>query len=176
LTYSWSFDDGGTATGASVQHTFSTLGAHTATLTVTDPLGLSAARTAQLTVVGAAGVASAGAARVSGSSAASELGCAGASGQTCEINLSLSVTETLERGRAVAVSAGAKARKRTVTVGTASATLAAGQGEKLAVELNSAGRALLERHRRLAAKLTATSGTSVLDSQTVTFKLAKKRR
>src|SRR5262249_28725378 len=37
LTYAWVFDDGSTATGQSVFHAFSTVGPHTATVTVTDP-------------------------------------------------------------------------------------------------------------------------------------------
>jgi PKD repeat protein len=49
LTYSWSFDDGTTETGASfVDHTFDTTGVHQGTLTVTDSSG--AARTATATV------------------------------------------------------------------------------------------------------------------------------
>jgi PKD repeat protein len=36
LQYAWSFDDGGTAEGATVYHAFETAGAHVATLTVSD--------------------------------------------------------------------------------------------------------------------------------------------
>jgi hypothetical protein len=36
LTYSWSFDDGTTANGATVSHAFATAGSHTGALTVTD--------------------------------------------------------------------------------------------------------------------------------------------
>lgn len=48
LTYRWTFDDGASATGASVTHAFTTAGAHSATVTVTDPTGLHA--TARVTV------------------------------------------------------------------------------------------------------------------------------
>jgi PKD repeat protein len=41
LTYAWSFDDGATATGATTSHAFATPGSRVATLTVTDPAGLS---------------------------------------------------------------------------------------------------------------------------------------
>jgi PKD repeat protein len=41
LTYVWTFDDGQPVTGTSAQHAFATAGQHTATLTVTDPTGLS---------------------------------------------------------------------------------------------------------------------------------------
>jgi hypothetical protein len=50
LTYSWTFDDGGGAPGASVQRTFSTPGLHFGTVTVTDPSGRSATATASAVV------------------------------------------------------------------------------------------------------------------------------
>lgn len=50
LTYAWSFDDGATATGATVTHAFSTPGVHTATLTVTDPTGLTTKQAVGVTV------------------------------------------------------------------------------------------------------------------------------
>lgn len=37
LTYTWSFDDGGSASGSAPSHVFASPGAHAATLTVTDP-------------------------------------------------------------------------------------------------------------------------------------------
>ncbi|HMJ35398.1 MAG TPA: PKD domain-containing protein [Baekduia sp.] len=37
LTYAWTFDDGGSAGGVAASHVFASPGAHTATLTVTDP-------------------------------------------------------------------------------------------------------------------------------------------
>ena len=42
------------------------------------------------------------------------------------------------------------------------------------MKLNTTGRALLKSHHKLAVRLTATSGTTRLHSQTVTFKEAKK--
>jgi PKD repeat protein len=50
LTYAWSFDDGATATGATVTHAFTTPGAHTATLSVADPTGLTSKHTTTVTV------------------------------------------------------------------------------------------------------------------------------
>jgi PKD repeat protein len=41
LTFAWTFDDGGTATGQNPQHTFAEEGTHTGTVVVTDPTGLS---------------------------------------------------------------------------------------------------------------------------------------
>jgi PKD repeat protein len=50
LTYAWSFDDGGTATGAAVTHAFASAGSHTGTLTVTDDTGLTGTAIATATV------------------------------------------------------------------------------------------------------------------------------
>ena len=48
LSFSWTFDDGGGAPGASVQRTFSTPGIHFGTVTVTDNTGRSATATASV--------------------------------------------------------------------------------------------------------------------------------
>ncbi|HUB75960.1 MAG TPA: PKD domain-containing protein, partial [Solirubrobacteraceae bacterium] len=50
LTYRWSFDDGGSATGAVVAHTFTTAGSHTATLTVGDGSPYTATATATVSI------------------------------------------------------------------------------------------------------------------------------
>ncbi len=50
LTVSWTFDDGGSASGTSVTHTFATLGMHTATVHVTDPAGRTGTATTTITV------------------------------------------------------------------------------------------------------------------------------
>lgn len=50
LSYSWNFGDGSTATGATASHVYSTAGAYTATLTVTDGAGNSATATFKVTV------------------------------------------------------------------------------------------------------------------------------
>jgi PKD repeat protein len=53
LTFDWSFDDGGSATGQSPQHTFAEEGTHTGTVTVTDPTGLSTTLSFSVPVVDA---------------------------------------------------------------------------------------------------------------------------
>jgi len=50
LSYSWSFDDGAKASTPTVQHAFTTAGAHVVQLTVTDPTGLSASASASVHV------------------------------------------------------------------------------------------------------------------------------
>jgi hypothetical protein len=50
LAYEWQFDDGASATGASVTHAFTTLGEHAATVTVTDPAGANASKTVTVDV------------------------------------------------------------------------------------------------------------------------------
>ena len=51
LTFSWSFDDGGTATGAQVTHVFANPGTHTGTVTATDPTGLTATSSATVVIL-----------------------------------------------------------------------------------------------------------------------------
>jgi PKD repeat protein len=50
VTFTWSFDDGGSATGAHVTHPFATPGSHSATVTATDPTGLTATATVTVAV------------------------------------------------------------------------------------------------------------------------------
>ena len=59
LSFHWSFDDGGSATGASVSHVFATTGTHSATVTITDMLGFTAARTIAVDVTAAPAAAAA---------------------------------------------------------------------------------------------------------------------
>ncbi len=53
LTYSWSFDDGGSATGAATAHAFTHAGKHVATVTVTDQRGFDAKSSVTVVVLAA---------------------------------------------------------------------------------------------------------------------------
>ena len=50
VTYAWAFDDGTSASGQTVSHVFGSPGSHSATLTATDPAGVSATAIANVTV------------------------------------------------------------------------------------------------------------------------------
>src|SRR5207249_7993722 len=60
-SYTWSFGDGGVASGVAVSHSFARAGLFTVTLTVTDDLGLSSSDTVSVTIANRAPVANAGA-------------------------------------------------------------------------------------------------------------------
>jgi PKD repeat protein len=49
-SYAWTFGDGGTGSGVTASHTYTTAGTFTAKLTVTDNLGATASTTATITV------------------------------------------------------------------------------------------------------------------------------
>jgi hypothetical protein len=51
LTYAWTFDDGGTATGITASHAFATPGAHSATVTISDADGRKGSARASLAVI-----------------------------------------------------------------------------------------------------------------------------
>jgi len=57
VSYSWSFSDGGSQSGASAQRTYTTPGTYTATLTVTDNSGLTGSRSVTISVVSPGGLA-----------------------------------------------------------------------------------------------------------------------
>jgi PKD repeat protein len=193
LTYQWAFDDGATAAGATVRHAFATAGAHTATLTVTDPTGLTATAVAGTAAhapatVGPSGSAPSGApttpvapaggpAAPTTHRATAKLALVGApkvhgsaialtvrcSGATC-LAIAARAT-TVERLHA------GRTRTRTVTVGTvALARLSAGAQRTLTLRLNATGRRLLARSGRVSVTLAvsvAGSSTHRLTVKTV---------
>jgi len=126
-------------------------------------------------------LASARRASVKGDVATDVVTCAGASGASCAVTLSLSVTETISRGHVVAVSAATKPSRKTseraVGLGSKTITLASGHSQTVRIALSSAGRKLLRARRRLAVSFTAvqhvSAGPRTFTRQTLTFKAAK---
>lgn len=57
VSFTWAFDDGSSASGQTVSHAFGSPGSHSATLTATDPAGVTATATATVTVTAPPGTA-----------------------------------------------------------------------------------------------------------------------
>jgi PKD domain-containing protein len=172
LTYAWSFDDGATATGATVTHVFSTPGAHTATLTVTDPSGLSARQTATVTVISPASppptTALGGAPTSPASAHLGVLGKPSVNGNKVTLKLScigstactgIQVTETANKAKQVAA---------------ARLSLNPGQTKAITLTLNSKGKVLLARFGKLRASITVTLKTAIIKTTHVTLHASKK--
>lgn len=183
LTYSWTFDDGATASGQVVSHTFNTPGTHTATLTVglVDGASLSATAAASLGVTAPptptptpqAGIASAGTATVKGKTATVPITCTGAT--TCDLTLTLTESETLKGGKVVSVSK-VKTKHRSVVVGSASAQVQAGQTGRVTISLNGIGKSLLAKHHTIHPKLSITQGATTVATTPLTFHSKKHKK
>jgi hypothetical protein len=132
------------------------------TYTVTGAYGLAHGSTT-LVVESATGTVSGGTATVSGTGANVSVGCAGASGASCQLQLQLTVNETTNNGKLTGVAA--RKKVTTVVVGTETVTIGAGQSKKVKVSLNATGKRLLKKEKdHLSAKLSITervSGKSV---------------
>jgi PKD domain len=175
LIYSWSFDDGTGATGETVQHAFSTPGAHTATLTVTDPTGLASAQTVTVTVAAPVGSTSTpggtpttpggtsttpggttgppprpqlrllGKPSVNGNKVTLKLSCRG-SVACSPVDINETTVEVLR----------APTRRRAVQVGSAVVRLSAGQTKTVTLTLNRTGKTLLARVGKLQVTIKVT--------------------
>lgn len=134
--------------------------------------------------IGRIGVAHVGRAstRTGATDAIAPTNCTGATGATCTITFTMTVTETLTHGRTTAVSAAAAKRKptkRTLVVGTTSVALTAGQSQNVHLALNRTGRRLLATRRKLSVTLTATQSTGrdptpAATKQVITFKAPRR--
>ena len=82
----------------------------------------------------------------------------------------VTVVEQTKGGRLTALVAGGskKLAKRTVVIAELQVTLAAGETRRLALALNSKGRALLATHSKIPTKVQVRTGTSTVASATVT--------
>ena len=181
LTYAWSFDDGATATGATVTHAFSAPGVHTATLTVTDPTGLSTKQTTQVTVSSPpavtpptpptppvppthpTGITSSpapphlvvlGKPSVNGNKVTLKLVCTGSTSCT-----GIQVTETANK---------------TEQVASARLSVKPGQTKAITVALNGKGKRLLAHLGRLRVVITVTLKTATVKTAHVTLHAPKK--
>ena len=101
------------------------------------------------------GQTSVGRAIASGRTVSVPVSCAGSTGATCQLVLTLTVTEKFKGGRLIAVIAGRHAgrHRKIVVTGTARVNLTAGQAQTVLVALNRAGRHLLAARHQLATTL-----------------------
>jgi hypothetical protein len=129
----------------------------------------------QIAAVGAhtSGTTAVGQAKVSTTAASVPVSCNGATGATCKVTLTLTITETINGGKVIAVTAAKKAspksKKKVVVLGTTTVTLTAGQSKTVRITLNGTGKQLLAKHHSLKVKLAITGSGKTVSGRTVTF-------
>jgi PKD repeat protein len=160
----WTFDDGGSASGDSVQHAWATPGAHTATVTATDPAGASSSATVAVTINAAP--ATPGQPGVIDGSVALSIGRAAlkltrkgvaAVRVTCpaaEASGPCTGTLTLTTDKKVRRSRRAKAKKE--KLGSKRFSIPAGRTVKVNVKLSRANLRLVKRLKRVRVRGAAT--------------------
>jgi PKD repeat protein len=190
-THHWAFDDGGSAVGASVQHAFTSAGTHTATLTVTDPTGLT--DTTQVTVqvnapaptppppgptppapapTPSPAPAFAGVKLVSGGLSFGgrfvtlKLSCPAATVGRCTGQTKLSARRRRSGSGAAA----------TVALGRANFSIAAGKQARVRLRVSRAGRRLLGRTARLRGRATSAARDAAGRTKTTVAKVTIRRR
>ena len=160
-------------------------GSHTFAVTAEDQDGGHATVTSTYTglilVLGTttAGIARAHTSRTGATTVSLRLACTGPARAVCKDTARLTVVEHLV-GRHVR-SVSATGRRRTVTVGRAARTLSSGQSRLVTVKLNSTGKRLLARFRRLKVRLRVTARrakgrSKVVAHQTLTLTAPAKHR
>ena len=88
----------------------------------------------------------------------------------CQVQITITVTETLRRGKVISIS-----RKRKLVIGKATATLTAGQRRTVRVSLNKAGRKLLAGRKRFKARLAVSQAGSTVSRATLTFRRKQRK-
>jgi hypothetical protein len=162
LNYAWAFDDGAHVAGQDVQHAFITPGQHSATLTVTDPTGLTDARSIDVTVdapgtpnpPGAPGgtpkLSLTGKPKVSGTSIVFTVACTVG---PCSVSSTAQATELMRGGRVVGLGK-TKLRRKKLTVASNKVTIATGKKRTVKLSLGRKGRGLLARYGKLPVGVT----------------------
>ena len=162
ISFAWTFDDGGSATGATASHAFSTAGPHSATLTVTDPVGRTGTAAKTVTIVAPAappgepfgpppGGPGSGTVVVDGDPPGTHVSLDATQrgtrvGATVKCDEACTISGTVELA--------AKSRGGAVTVlGRGSAKLTKAGKVRLVVKLSAAGRARLHKAKRLRVVL-----------------------
>ncbi len=183
-SYSWSFGDGGTATGASASHVYTRGGQYKVTLTVSDSTGCGGppafageagpwtghdsycATDPGSTVTRTVTIAAPAKARplitkarASGSGAAWTFGCIGNTGGPCTVTATLTVHE--KRGHKVLASH--------------TSTLPLGSSHAESLSLGRAGLRLLKRFHKLTVTLTITTGRPPKTIERATLKFKSRR-
>jgi hypothetical protein len=110
------------------------------------------------------------------------IACEGAAGN-CEIRSSLKTIEKLKGKKIAALAANKrkpKIRSKTVTVGSSKVVIAVGQSRTITIKLNSTGKKLLAKFKKLPARLTVSllsaGKTTTIISRSVKLKPARKHK
>jgi PKD repeat protein len=162
LTYAWSFDDGGTATGATVTHVFNTRGAHRATLTVTDPTGLTSKQSSAVTVTSPPAPATKTPSGVSSNPALPHLTVRKILVKGNKLTLTLFCTRSAACSgiHVLETTTNPKTHKRPAQVALARLSLKAGQSKTITLTPSGTGAGLLKRFGKLSVAITVTMTTA----------------
>jgi PKD domain len=185
-TPQWAFDDGSSASGATAQHAFTSAGAHTATLTITDPTGLTGAAQATVTVNAAAPAPTSAPTPATPPSARPFAGVRLVSTRLSVARRVITLKLTCPAATVGHCSGRTKLtarRRRTssragspVTLGRATFSIAAGTRARVRVRVSRAGRRRLAGVRRLRGTATNAARSGTGESKTTVAAVTIRRR